>query len=283
MTPVPDADASDAPEAADTEAWDDDVPTRHHALHLPLSPPGAERVRPVTIVAVLASSAALLLGALGGFGSMLAVTLVLSLLLAWAWPGLGGSYTPDATAVVLAVAAVAIVLTALREDLRWTASAVALGIVLSFMAQLVRRTGREGLVLTLLAAFGGLVPIASATTAVGAADHAQGRAYIVVAMASTGAAVVADLLTRRRGLTPFLGLVALVAAVAGAVVAALVLDEFGPWAALGVGAAVGSLSWSFRRVLAMQPGMITVRGQVAAGVGSVLLTGAVVHLFTLVS
>jgi hypothetical protein len=287
MAPVPDADAhaSDAPEDTDPEMMDDDgaEPSERQPLYLPLSPLGANRIRLVTVAAVLVSAAALLLGALGGFGTMLAVTLVLCLVLAWAWPVLGGAYTPDSTALALAISAVAIVLTALREDLRWTAAAVALGIVLSFMTQLVRRTGREGLVLTLLAAFGGLVPMASATTAIGAADEALGRAYIVVAMASVAAAVVADILARPRRLSPYLGLVALVASIVGAVVAGVLLDEFGPWAALGVGAAVGSLSWSFRRVLAMQPAMVTTRGQIAAGMGSVLLTGGVVHLFTLVS
>ena len=46
---------------------------------------------------------------------------------------------------------------------------------------------------------------------------------------------------------------------------------------------VGTVSWSFRRVLALQPAMLTVRGQVGAGVGSVLVVGAVVHLFSVLT
>jgi len=36
-------------------------------------------------------------------------------------------------------------------------------------------------------------------------------------------------------------------------------------------------------VLALQPAMLTVRGQVGAGAGSVLVVGAVVHLFSVLT
>jgi hypothetical protein len=240
-------------------------------------------VRPVTIGAVLVSAGVLAVATSGGFWPVLIATLALSLVLAWCWPVLGGSHTPQTTAVVLLVAAPAIIFTSLSDDLRWTAAAVALGIVLSFMGQLIRKTGREGLVLTLLASFGGLVPMASATLAVASADVPRGRAYLVVTMSAAAAAVVADLLVRKRGIAPFLGLVALVAAIAGALIAGLFFDEIEGGAAVGVAAGAGSLSWSWRRVLALQPAMLGVRGQVAAGVGSVLMVGVVVHIFTIVS
>jgi hypothetical protein len=86
-----------------------------------------------------------------------------------------------------------------------------------------------------------------------------------------------------RRLAPFLGFVALAAAILGALLAGSWFDEVGAWAAFGVGAAAGSLSWSFRRVLALQTAMLTVRGQVGAGVGSVLAVGAVAHLFSVIS
>ena len=82
---------------------------------------------------------------------------------------------------------------------------------------------------------------------------------------------------------PSLGFVALAAAVLAAVVAASRFAEVGTLEALGIGAAVGTVSWSFRRVLALQPAVLTVRGQVSAGVGSVLVVGAVVHLFSVLT
>jgi hypothetical protein len=46
---------------------------------------------------------------------------------------------------------------------------------------------------------------------------------------------------------------------------------------------VGTVSWSFRRVLALQPAMLTLRGQIGAGAGSVLAVGAVVHVFSVLT
>jgi hypothetical protein len=286
MTTVPDAtDVPDAsgPPVGGTDSARDSEAFQGGSLRLPLSPTGADHVRPVTIGSVVISAGALAVATAGGFSLVLVAALVLALVLAWSWPVLGGSHTPQTTSIVLLVAAPAIVFTALSDDLRWTAAAVALGIVLSFMGQLIRRTGREGLVLTLLASFGGLVPMASATLAVGSADVARGRAYLVVTMSAAIAAVVADLLVRKRRLAPFLGLVALVAAIVGAAIAGLFFDEVGGWAAVGVAAGAGSLSWSWRRIFALQPAMLGVRGQVAAGVGSVLMLGVLVHVFTIVS
>ncbi|CAN7234386.1 hypothetical protein LJR027_000815 [Terrabacter sp. LjRoot27] len=253
------------------------------SLHVPLSPAGADRIRWFSIAATLLSAVALLVAQGTGYAATLGVTLALALAVAWGWPLLTGSWTPMATTVVLAVSSVAIVLSALRQDLLWVPAAVAFGILLAFFGQLVRRTGREGLVLTLLSSFGGLVVVASGTTAVVAANSDRGQAVAVVAMAAVGAAVVTDLLVGVRGATPFLGFVALAAAVLAAVVGASLRGEVGTLEALGIGAAVGTVSWSFRRVLALQPAMLSVRGQIGAGAGSVLVVGAVVHLFSVLT
>ncbi len=90
----------------------------------------------------------------------------------------------------------------MRDDLRWSAAAVAFGLLLSFFAQLLRRTGREGLVLTLLASFGGLVLISSATTAVVSSNTERGSALLVAAMAAAAVAGLADLLGSVRRLHP---------------------------------------------------------------------------------
>ena len=276
MAPVPEDDAT-------LREPGPDASVAAGSLRLPLSPAGADRIRWVSIAATLVAAVVLLVAQGTGYAATLGVTLALALAVAWGWPLLTGSWTPTATTVVLAVASVAIVLSALRQDLLWVPAAVAFGILLAFSGQLVRRTGREGLVLTLLSSFGGLVVIASGTTAVVAANSDKGRAVAVVAMAAVGAAVVTDLLAGVRGASPFLGFVALAAAVLAAVAVATRGTQVGALEALGIGAAVGTVSWSFRRVLALQPAMLTVRGQVGAGAGSVLVVGAVVHLFSVLT
>ncbi|WP_020145728.1 hypothetical protein [Terracoccus sp. 273MFTsu3.1] len=278
MAPVPEDNAAlrePGPDASDSSV-------AAGSLRLPLSPAGADRIRWVSVMATLVAAVALLVAQGTGYAATLGVTLALALAVAWGWPLLTGSWTPAATTVVLAVASVAIVLSALRQDLLWVPAAVAFGILLAFSGQLVRRTGREGLVLTLLSSFGGLVVVASGTTAVVAANSDRGQTVAVVAMAAVGAAVVTDLLVGVRGATPFLGFVALAAAVLAALVASRG-SEVSTLEALGIGAAVGTVSWSFRRVLALQPAMLTVRGQVGAGAGSVLAVGALVHLFSVLT
>ncbi|WP_460629606.1 hypothetical protein [Intrasporangium mesophilum] len=267
------------------DADDDETPPESPSggadgtLHLPLTPAGADSVRWVAIASTFVAALALLVAALAGYAAMLGVTLVLALVLAWGWPVLAGSFTPNATSVVLVVSSVAIVLSALRDDLRWLAAAVAFGIVLSFLAQLIRRTGREGLVLTLLASFGGLAVTASGATAVVAANTDHGTAVAVIAMAAVGASVVADLLAGRRAVSPLLGIVALVVSSVVAMLAGSWFDGVSALTSLGIGAAAGTVSWSLRRVFALSPAMVTVRGQVGAGVGSVLAIGAIVNLF----
>ena len=113
------------------------------SLRLPLTPVGADRIRWVSIAATLVAAVALLVAQSTGYAATLAVTLVLALAVAWGWPVLTGSFTPTATTLVLAVASVAIVLSALREDLLWVPAAAAFGIVLAFLGQLVRGTSRE--------------------------------------------------------------------------------------------------------------------------------------------
>lgn len=282
MAPVPEDNAAlrgPGPDRSDASG----APGAAGSVQVPPAPRVADRIRWGSIAATLVAAVVLLVAQDSGYAATLAVTLVLAFALVWGWPRLTGSWTPAATTVVLGVASVAIVLSALREDLLWVPAAVAFGIVLSFVGQLVRRTGREGLVLTLLSSFGGLVVIASGTTAVVAADTPRGQAVAVVAMAAVAAAVVADLLSGLRVAAPLLAFVALAAAVLAAVVVASRFAEVGTLEALGIGAAVGTVSWSFRRVLALQPAALTVRGQVSAGVGSVLVVGAVVHLFSVLT
>ncbi|WP_374970554.1 hypothetical protein [Terrabacter sp. BE26] len=258
-------------------------PRAASGLHESLPAPAAASVRWVGVVATLVAAGALLVAQHSGYAATLGVTLVLALALAWGWPLLTGSYTPTATTLVLAVSGIAIVLSAVRQDLLWVPAAVAFGIVLSFFGQLVRRSGREGLVLTLLSSFGGLVVVASATSAVVAANSDRGQAVAVVALAAVGAAVVGDLLAGARVLARVLPLLALVVAVVAALVAAARVGQVGVLETLAIGAVAGVGSWSFRRLFALAPATLTARGQLGAATGSVLAVGAVIHLFSVIT
>lgn len=263
----------------------DDVPdaTSRTPLTLPVSPVGADRLRPAVLgtaalAAVLVAAAALI-----GYAATLGLALVLALVLAISWPSVGGSVTPAQTSLILAFSGVLIVVSSLREDLLWTAAAVAAGIVLSFLHQLMRRPPRPGLVLTLLASFGGLVLIASVTTMAGLAHVPSLKGFVVVAMVAVVAGLLGDLLVVARAVRPFLSMVALIAAVAGALLAAAWFDGVSALDAASLGAAAGALSWSFRRVLSGQAAILGARGQVASGLGSVLVVGAVVHLLAVIA
>lgn len=252
-------------------------------LHLPLSPVATYRLRPVVVATVAVTAILLAAAALAGYAATLGLTLVLALVLAGSWPALSGSVTPAQTAVVLALSSLLIVGAALQADLRWIAAAVALGIVVSFFHQLIRPPGREGLVLTLLASFGGLALVASAATMAGLAHDGQAKAFVVVAMAALLAALLADVLVGAAALRPFLSVVALVAAVVAALLAATWFDRVDALDAAGLGAAVGTVSWSFRRVFSGQPAILGGLGQVAAGLGSVFVVGALVHLYGVIA
>lgn len=278
MTPVIE------PEPTDETDFESEVePEPATPLSLPLSPVSPDRVRPVAMLATVATALLLLVAALWGYAAMLAATLVLALVLAASWPALAGSVTPRASSFVLAVSSVVVVLTSLREDLLWIAAAVALGIVLSFFHQLVRAPVRESLVLSLLAAFGGLLLVASATTMVVLSHRPETEGVVVVGMVAVVAAVLGDVLAGTRGAGPFLSFIALGAAIAAALLTSLLFPDLGTLEAAGLGAAVGTVSWSFRRILSAQPAMLATQAQAAAGIGSVFVTGGVVYLFGLIA
>lgn len=245
----------------------------------PSAPVEVAAVRPVMLGSALLGATALLVAGQSGYGALLGATLALALVLAWGWPAISGAATPATTSGVLALSAVAVVLSALRDDLLWVGSAVTFGIVLSFLAQLRRREGRDGLVVSLLAALGGLVLIASGATAVVMTDDDRsGGALVVVAMAAVVASLLADLLVATRLPGPALAAVALVVPAAVGLAVGLRFEAVDTAGALVLAAVAGLVSFTFRRVLTQQSGITTVPGQVGAGVGSVLAVGALAHL-----
>jgi hypothetical protein len=252
-------------------------------LRLPLSPVSGDRLRPWSVAATAVGAVAVVVATQWGYAALLVVAALLALAVVTGWPGIAGSRTPVASSVVLALAGAAVLATTVRADVRWLPAAVALGILASFFHQLLRPPPREGLVLTLIAAFGGIALFASGALLVASGHDKVARPVIVVAMLAVALGVVGDLLVPVRVLRPFLGFVVLLLGMAAGAIGASWTDELAIWGALGIGAACATVSWSFRRILALQPALLGPAGQLAGGAASILLVGAVVRLFALLA
>lgn len=260
-----------------------DLPEERGPLRLPLSPVSGDRLRPWSVVASVVSAVAVIVAVPWGYAALLGVVAALALVVAAGWPLLGGSRTPVASAVVLGLAGAGMLAATVRDDIWWLPAAVAFGIVASFFHQLLRPPPREGLVLTLVAAFAGLAVLASGALLATTGHAAGSRPVIVVAMVAAAVGVVGDLLVPVRAVRPFVGFVVLVLGAGAAWLAASWSDQLTTLGALGTGAAAATVSWSLRRILALQPAALGVLGQVTLGVASVLLTGAVVRVFAILS
>ncbi len=260
-----------------------DAPEQRGPLRLPLSPVSGDRVRPWSVAATIVGAVAAIVGTQWGYAALLGVVSALALAFVIGWPAVGGSRTPAATSVVLALAAAAVLAATVRDELTWLPATIALGIVAAFFHQLLRPPPREGLVLSLVAAFGGLVLLACGALLAVTGHDADARPVVVVAMLAVAASVVGDLLAPVRRLRPFLGFVVLLVGMGAAWLAGSWTESLTTWGAVGTGAAAATVSWSLRRVMALQPAMLGMRGQVAVGCGSVLAAGAVVRLFAILS
>ena len=141
---------------------------------------------------------------------------------------------------------------------------------------------RAAIILSLCAMLFGLAGFAAITMIFGYRERTRLKGeptHFWGAAGAVAASVVADLLAGSRAVSPVLGLVALVVSSVVAMLVGAWFDELSTLAALGIGPAAGTVSWSLRRVFTLSPAMVTVRGQVGAGVGSVLAIGAIVNLF----
>ncbi|HET7396941.1 MAG TPA: hypothetical protein VFJ94_00325 [Intrasporangium sp.] len=302
-----------------TQPASDDVPAVRDGSTGPRSSatpsgPAAVAAWPAGSALAAAVAALVVLGsARSGYAAVLAAVAVLVLALALTWPHVAGSRTPRATGAVLAVSGLVVVAGSLSERLRWVAGAAALGILLSFLHQIGRRTGRQGLVVTLLASFGGLVLTASGALLAGLAHESAGRQLLAVTMVSVVAGVLAELVAgasgvgaarrgrghRGRADAPHRAdpphradrparRAALAGGVAGlALVTALLLRPFlgavPLWQAGALSVLAALVSWAFRRVVGPAPARLTRGGQLASGIGSVLAVGALPTLVDLVS
>lgn len=262
---------------------DDGATERRGPLRLPLSPVSADRIRPWSVVGTVVAAGALIVATQFGYAALLGTVGALALVVVAGWPLLGRSQTPTASSVVLSVAGVAILAATGTTDGRWVAAAVALGVIATFFHQLLRPPPRDGLVVSLGAAFGALVLLASGALLVLGGHDATATPVLRMGLLVCAVGVIGDLLAPVPRIGPFLGFVVLLVGMGTAALAGSWSDTVSVWGAIGIGAAVATVSWSLRRVFALEPALLGLRGQLALGVGSVLATGALLRLFTILT
>lgn len=231
---------------------------------------------PMATFAACLAAIGVAVGTVGGALALAVVVGLLALVMAWGWPRLLEAPAAKGSSVVLAVGAVGmstVLAVSPREDgLRWLASALAIGLMIVFLHELVRRDGRPRLTESVGIALFGFAIFASGTFFAEAVEHTGGRAVVDAAVAGVAVGMIVDLVLHRRPATTDWSL-PLGMALAGAAGAALTTVSDAPMSA-GILAAVlaSGLSHALRRLIG--PGFET-RQQVALGVASVLLVGAV--------
>lgn len=272
------------PESPETENTAHPAPLTRRAMRhqdVRSSPPRQFTTRPMVILATLALSALI---ALGGFASpyLIATSVALGgFVVAWGWPVLLALPSPRGTTAVLMIGtvlcAVAVALTRSDPFLQWAPAALAVAVIAAFAHQLLRRDGRPRLAESVSASAAGLATVSSGAALVPLPLVLGGAEALACAMAAAGLSALADLCINMKRLRPWALPIAMVLGGAASVAAAAVAGrpEVGPAALVGV--LVAAVAHAARRVLAVLPAMVLPRAQLAAGAGSVLLSGVVVY------
>lgn len=235
--------------------------------------------RYLTLIVTVVAAILVAVSAMAGETILAAALLLGSLVIAWGWPGAIGLTAPKGPSVVLALSSFALVgaiALAAQSDpyLRWASAALALGLVLTFLQQLLRRDGRAQLTDSAMGTLLGLVVIASGVVFLPLTRTEHGAALIACAMAAVAAGSAADLFVRHQVIRPWLLPLGMVVGGLASVITSLVISEpaIPPAALIGVCAA--AVSHTFRRLLSPQAGSYAGPGQIATGLASVGLVGA---------
>ncbi len=206
--------------------------------------------------------------------------------IAWGWPQVAAlssgwrlSFVVVLTGLLVAAAVVTV-----EDDprLRLVPVALAIGIVVTFLLQLLRSDGRTDLTLEVIATATAVAVIGIGAGLVGTALHRHGTELITISMAAVGAAALADPLATRLRDRSWLVPVAMVLGALAALGAASALGGLTWGVALLLGMFVGALSYAVRTVVAGEPASHTLAGVFAAACASVLSVGALTQVATLV-
>ncbi|MBK8755862.1 MAG: hypothetical protein IPM08_01760 [Actinomycetales bacterium] len=243
------------------------------------TPVDSTRLPGVVTFAVLVTAAALAVAVRTSDGGYVAVVAVAGVLLAWGWPLLLDAPTPVGAGVVLMVSSAALAVAALvsppGESLRWLPFAVCVGMMAAFLQQVPGGAIRPRLVDGLAITMTGITAVASGMAMSALAGSVRGAAFVGVGLAGVAAGAVAELLGRVRRVG---ALAVFPVMLAGALVGvwAASLSGFTVSAGVGLGMLTASFSYSVRRIFGAVSGIDELGGQIALGVGSVLLPGVLV-------
>jgi hypothetical protein len=199
----------------------------------------------------------------------------------WAW--LLALPTPRGTTWVLALSAAAVVAVAAfarDAELTWFPAALALGVLLEFGHQLLRRDARPRLVESMSASVTGIVLLSSGASLTAALQHPSGRPAVVVVLSAVVLAALSDAYVVL-GWPAWVGAASSAAFGAAGAAGAAALTGLRLPTAVAVGAFAGLSSYAIRYVQGGLPRLTRPRAQLASAAGSVLAVGLLAHLLLL--
>ena len=234
------------------------------------------RAVPAVTTAVLAATVAL--GALAGPVLLAAALLVTVIVMATGWPTLLGLPTQRGSTTVLALggtAAVLVVTLAGTDDepLRWLTPLLALSVVATFAHQLLRRDMRPRLVESVAGVVSGVVVVELVAGWIAAAGTSTDLVLAGVAALVPASLALAIPLPQR-----VTGTLCVVAALVGAVVASVLLDDLATVPGAVTGLLVAVLLVSLDRLFATLPSATSRQAGLALGAAGVCCSGAIVYL-----
>ena len=230
--------------------------------------------------AVLTAAIAVLLavGAYLGTVPLLAISVVLVLAFAYGWPTLLGLPWLWGSRVVIALAGIGAVIagTISDGDVGGLAFIVAIGVILAFVSEMLRRDGRARLVESLCGAVGGVVGVVCVGGWLAAANSVQGTALVVTAAACLAAAAAVSVAVPLPDVLNAI-LTTVAAGAAGVGISALLPHigaSQGLWAGLVAGVLVAAFHVLFDRLIDIRRPTVAI----AAAVVPVLVGGMLIYI-----
>jgi len=248
------------------------------------------RLPGLVTVAALTTTAALAASSLAGPGLLSGLLAVLALIIALGWPILCAPPALVQVQLGLAVGGVFVAgtvgLTTGSHRLVWLPVAVAIGMLVSFFLQLLRSDDRHGVTEAMSVVATGLACIGSGAALVPLVLTEAGVRFVLLGLAGLAAGVLGELTGRLPRVGAKAVFIVMLAGGIGGWLAAVLLGVSGS-AGIGAGMLLASFSYSARRIFGAVPGAREAPGQVALGVGTVLLPsvlllalGAVAKVYT---